>query len=389
VRIKYLSLCAVIVAGLALSLTGVNAASAAPAGPAASAAPPYHFSGIYLVARTEKACGFKTCQVSPLSLMIFSPSAGKYDLSANYGPNSTLGIALGGKSVWQPDISLSWTGGAWRGTGTWNVVSCENGSLAPAQITFVLHAPTAPPKGQTAGNVAGTKTDVSPPADCGYGKSVTSAQTVSSTTLQPPWWNGVCNKGANSSFYPGAEWRGLTACGPGDEITIPSTYVDQATGKTLPNPLAKDLEWQCAELAQRWLYMAFGIPNVLAPGGGQDIAVDYDQQQLKKYPGRYPLVYLTTKSPGLKPGDLSPGDIISYTGIKDDEAGHVAIVTSVSYGGRHPGYTVIEQNPPDITGTIPWEAGHPGVPGPYPLGNGRQYPVAGWLHFIPEVTGQA
>jgi hypothetical protein len=380
-----------IVAGMTLSLTGMKTASAVPANPAASA-PPYYFSGIYLVARTENACGFKTCLETPLSLMFLSPSAGKYDLSANYGPNSKIGMVLGGKSVWQPDISMSWTGKAWQGSGSWKVVYCDNNTLAPAKVTFVVHAPKSVPKGQVAYNITGTKTDVSSAGDCGYPKSSKSAQTVNSTTLQPSWWEGNCDNGHTSTALPsdngpftskpGPEWHGLISCVAVNPPEQGGEYGIQTGPLGAGPPYYGDEEWQCAELAQRWLYLAFGIPNVTVPNGGQDIAVNYYDQQLKMHPGVYPLVYLTPTSPGLKPGDLRPGDVISYKGnpgVKDQEAGHVAIVVSVTYGGLHPGYTVIEQNPSDITRTIPWEPGHPGVPGPYPLASGN-YQVAGWLY---------
>lgn len=381
-RIKYLSACGAIVVGMALSLTGVGSASAAPARPTASA-PPYHFSGIYLVARTQNACGAGTCQASPLSLMIFSPSAGKYDLSANYGPDSKIGQLLGGKSPWQPDISLSWTGKAWQGSGTWNVVYCDNGTLAPEKVTFVLHAPKAVPKGGVADDVTGTKTDVSKAGDCGYPKSTKSVQTVSSTSLRPSWWNGNCDNGNTSKAPPSdggpftstqrAEWRGLIACA--------GNAPESGEYGILTGPLTGDSEWQCAELAQRWLYMAFGLKNVAqgpsTVGGGNTIAITY-WNQIKGNPG-IPLKYLSLNSPGLKPGDLSPGDVISYG---SSPPGHVGIVTKVTSTN----YWIMEQNPGQINKVE--MTYRDGIPGGYPLGKGKSYPVAGWLHFTPEVITQ-
>jgi hypothetical protein len=378
-RIKYLSAAAAIAAGLSLAVFGTGTASAAPISPAAVTAP-YHFSGIYLAERTENSCGFKNCAVDPLSLMIFSPSPGKYDLSANYGPDSTLGVILGHQSVWQPDIPLTWTGKAWQGTGTWNVVYCANDTLVPTKVTFVLRAPGGTAKGQAASDVAGTKTDVTQAGECGYTKTVTSVQTLNSMTLQPSWWNGTCDNGDTSTAPPAdggpfvsakeAEWHGLVACAgaapESGEYAIPA------------GPLAGDEEWQCAELAQRWLYLAFGLENVAqgnsTVGGGSTVALTYWNERIKDDPG-IPLKYLTPGSPGLKPGDLSPGDVISYGGTPP---GHVAIVTKVT--STH--YWVIEQNPPQLD-KVEMSYSN-GVPGGYP-----GYTVAGWLHFTPEVTGQA
>lgn len=179
-----------------------------------------------------------------------------------------------------------------------------------------------------------------------------------------------------------AVWHGLPSCGPAEPLPGPSSYI--IPGPEGPkNPLAGAEEWQCTELADRWLYMAFGIPN--QGGDGAATVYDYWKYIEASPPFTYPLIYLTTHSPDLGQGDLSPGDVISYSGIPSDPDGHVAIVTSVTYGGTNPGYTVIEQNPSDITRTIPWEAGHPGVPGPYPLLHGSLQ-VAGWLHFTPTST---
>lgn len=381
-KIKYLSACTAVVAGMGLALAGAGTASAAPARPAATgaaAAAPYYFSGIYIVARTENSCGFKNCAVDPLSLMIFSPSPGKYDLSANYGPDSTLGVMLGHKSVWQPDIPLTWTGKAWQGSGTWDVAYCANDEIVPAKVTFALRAPGTTPKGQAASDITGTKTDVAPAGECGYAKPVTSVQTLSSTALEPSWWDGMCDNGDTSTAPPAdggpftstraAEWHGLIACS-GDAP-------ESGEYGILTGPLAGDEEWQCAELAQRWLYMAFGLENVAQGnsdvGGGSTVALTYWNDRIKGNPG-VPLEYLTPSSPGLKPGDLSPGDVISFGSTPP---GHVAIVTKVT--STH--YWVIEQNPARIN-QIELSYSN-GVPGGY-----GAYPVAGWLHLTPEVIAQ-
>ena len=64
----------------------------------------------------------------------------------------------------------------------------------------------------------------------------------------PSWWKGTCDVGRSSSSHKVASWEGLIACAPG------------VTGHLETGPLAPNVEWQCVELAERWLYQEYGLP---------------------------------------------------------------------------------------------------------------------------------
>ena len=147
-------------------------------------------------------------------------------------------------------------------------------------------------------------------------------------------------------------------------------------------PLASDEEWQCAELAQRYLYMFFGIKNLAQGssdvGGGITIASSYWKQRIKGNLG-IPLTFEQGSGP------FGPGDVISY-GSK--APGHVGIVTKVDPKTHM--YTIIEQNASEDkgTGTISMRytgSGNDIKPDGTPWG----YPVAGWLHVTPFVVRPA
>jgi CHAP domain len=293
-------------AAAALSLTGVGASSAL-----AASGPTYHLSGPYVAGRDVTTCtGFTSCAHTPLSFII--TSAG---LSAD-------GFATVG-NVWQPALPLSWKNGAWQASGTWNVSECANGTLVPTQVTFVLYETSL--QGNVADNFSGTLTMVQAKGECG---TASNAQEFLYTPVTPSWWSGSCDVNDVPGSYETAEWHGLIACDspPPNDTTI-------ATG-----PLTGDDEWQCAELAQRWLYMEFGIPNQAQgnpPGGGETIASSTGNYW--SYTMAYTGIPLTLESGS---GPLSPGDVISYS--DPSTGGHVGIVIRVTATT----YTIIEQNVP-------------------------------------------
>ena len=370
-RIRYLGTCVAIVA-IALSLTGAGAASAAAARPAAAPAKPWN--GVYLVGRTVTSCHFALgCNSTPLSFLIFSPSAGSYVLSVNYGYGSKAG------DFFQPALRLSWNGADWHAAGTWNVSTCGANKLVAANVTFDLTA--------LGGSITGTFTNDQPASECGLKSDETSVETLLPAAL-PPWWNGSLCDNTDTSTATAAEggpftstqgppaWHGLISCKGSvtdPEYVIPPT--DKATNPPAPEPLAGDEEWQCAELAQRWLYMAFGVPNVaqgLPPsGGGNSVAYKYYTQQLERYPGKYPLTYY---GPGSR-GPLGPGDVISYG---TTAPGHVGIVMSVD--PKTHTYTIIEENPANDTTTGTYTGSGDNIT---PSGVDG-YKMNGWLHFTPK-----
>ena len=264
-------------------------------------------------------------------------------------------------SAWQPPLTLSWKNRSWEASGTWKVTTCANGTLVPAHVKFVLYATSF--DGKNVANFSGTYSVDQPKSECGRSSDGTSEEFLY-TPVNPPWWHGTCDTGHVPGSHTGAEWHGLIACLPGSSYQIAS------------GPLQGDLEWQCAELAQRWLYEEFGIPNQFQgnpPGGGETIVPTYWN-------------YLTVTNPALgknepltiegdtalgqsASGPLGPGDVISYSAPKI--GGHVAIVTAVTATK----YTIIEQNVPgkDVTYTLPYTKG-------VPTGMFND-PVVGWLHI--------
>lgn len=113
--------------------------------------------------------------------------------------------------------------------------------------------------------------------------------------------------------------------------------------------------------------MTFGIPSVPqggpSVGGGNTIATTYwDYLKAHPLPGN-PLTFERGSGP------LSPGDVISYG---DRPPGHVGIVIAVNTHAKT--YTIIEQNPAGDTTTLGYNNG-------IPAGDGKAYPVVGWLHI--------
>ena len=341
--------CAAIL-GFGMILTWTGAARAATAPSAAKA--PYHLTGPWVVGRDVLSySGFGTVASTPIGFMFTS---GGSRISMNLGPGLT-------NSAWQPSLPLSWNGKDWQASGTWKVTTCANGTVVPANVKFVLYATSR--NGSNATEFSGTYSVDQPKSECGRSADATSEEFLY-TPFNPPWWSGTCDSGHVPGSSEQADWHGLIACLPGDTYPIAS------------GPLSGDLEWQCAELAQRWLYEEFGIPNRFQgnpPGGGETIVPTYwhyltvTNHALGKHE---PLTIEGDTALGQpRSGPLSPGDVISYSAPAI--GGHVAIVTAVTATT----YTIIEQNVPkkDVTYTLPYK-NH------VPTGMFND-PVVGWLHI--------
>jgi len=136
----------------------------------------------------------------------------------------------------------------------------------------------------------------------------------------PSWWSGDCNVSNHPGSYPlGASYRGVKACGPLGSA-VPVNFGVGAT----------QLEWQCAELSKRYLYLAYGIAPYSAHG--KDVVNNYSGTLLVK---------ISNGTIGKAP---QAGDVISYSG-PDPNFGHTSIVSSSSVDGNGNGsITVIEQN---------------------------------------------
>jgi surface antigen len=157
-----------------------------------------------------------------------------------------------------------------------------------------------------------------------------------SVIQNPGWWNGYECDLANysaitgiNSFGLGTSYDGLIACGP-------RPYIYQYGSAVNPGPLVRffdgahgQYEWQCVELAMRYLYLKYGISPY--QGNGKDVVNNYSGNILE-------VVWngTTGKAP-------QPGDVISFGA--SSQYGHVAIVVSSSVNSSGNGQIgIMEQN---------------------------------------------
>ena len=130
----------------------------------------------------------------------------------------------------------------------------------------------------------------------------------------PSWWNGVCDTGNDNDSFSAANWRGLDACYPDNKTTQDNdyTYVPPLDG-------VANGKWQCVELSERYLYLAYGLKAIAAQG---DTVVENYYSQ---YAGSSPLSISWTLSLGHVP---VTGDVVSI----DWSGGgiHTAVVTGSS-----------------------------------------------------------
>jgi len=150
---------------------------------------------------------------------------------------------------------------------------------------------------------------------------------------EPSWWEGEeCDyqnfldaTGYESSPL-GYTYEGLVACGPKPfETTDSRVYFFEGDS-------VGAREWQCVELARRYLYLKFGIEPYW--GHGKDVVKNYP----KDHPSGLEVIYNGT--PNKAP---QPGDVISFAGYT--RRGHVAIVTASDVNSSGDGYIeIIEQN---------------------------------------------
>ena len=151
----------------------------------------------------------------------------------------------------------------------------------------------------------------------------------------PPWWNNsdcdydryMSGSGGIGSFRLGSEYMGIAACGPrpiGDGA--PDVLVNFFPGSW------GEFDFECVELAMRYLYLAYGINPYEA--NGNTVVAHYDSS----YGGN--LVQVSNGTPGIAP---RPGDVLSYGGAST--FGHAALVSQSnvdSYGNGT--VTVVEEN---------------------------------------------
>ena len=139
----------------------------------------------------------------------------------------------------------------------------------------------------------------------------------------PSWWSGVCNVNNHPGSYRLATYDDLDACGPLRTARL-VRFFPGAWG---------EYEWQCVELAMRYLYLKHGIPPYQA--NGKDVVNNMPPQYIGN-----PFERIANGTPNKAP---RAGDIVSFGATTT--YGHVAVVTSANVNGNGNGsISIIEQN---------------------------------------------
>lgn len=171
----------------------------------------------------------------------------------------------------------------------------------------------------------------------------------------PSWWSGNCNVNNHSGSFPLATYDGLTACGPVGSAKLVQ-FFPGAVGQ---------YEWQCTELAKRYLYLKYGVNPYSA--NGKDVV------------NNMPSSYIGTTFERIFNGTAQKypmvGDVISFG--PGTTFGHVAVVMSSNVDSNGNGsINIIEQN---------WgQSGQRSLP----VNNwrvGGSLVVSNWLHEIEVV----
>ncbi|NUM48759.1 MAG: CHAP domain-containing protein, partial [Anaerolineales bacterium] len=207
-------------------------------------------------------------------------------------------------------------------------------------------------------NIEISNTDVEQPSSMVthlYGESypISGVNLTTATLPLPSWWSGNCNVNNHSGSYPlGASYDDLVACGPLKSAQLVQFFAG-AHG---------EYEWQCVELAMRYLYVKYDIDPY--PGNGKDVVNNMPQQYIGSTFER-----ITNGTPNHAPVS---GDVISFGATTT--YGHVAIVTSANVDNEGNGsIEILEQN---------WsQSGHRSLP----VANwrvGGSMSVVNWLHSI-------
>ena len=188
------------------------------------------------------------------------------------------------------------------------------------------------------------------PAIAGPPHSAASSAANTEASLPPParkpgWWAGTCDKKRTPGSKPGPIWHGLVSCGPGSI----------GAGVYETGPLSANVEWQCVELIERWLYLEFKLKQVVSvandstPDGtnGYEVVRHYAYAIAHAFkPGHYPLRKITpSQAQKAKDGGLlGPGDVVSYGNVFP---GHTNLVEKSTVGPKGNGeIRTLNQNLP-------------------------------------------
>ncbi len=177
----------------------------------------------------------------------------------------------------------------------------------------------------------------------------------------PPWWSGSCDVDNYPGAHPlGAAYRGVVVCGPrrnadgGVDRLV--RFYSGAWGEQ---------EWECIELAMRYMYLAYGVSPYSA--NGMDVYANYSTADGGG------LVKIANGTAGVPP---APGDVITFGPLTSSPLGHVGVVESVSIDTNGNGTVRILSQNDTVDGwrTLPIQSW--AVNGPS-QGLGA---VPGWLH---------
>jgi hypothetical protein len=205
-------------------------------------------------------------------------------------------------------------------------------------------------------------------AGCQLGATPASPVAATAVTVrQPAWWSGTCDyrhwnpaarargwHGAGAHML-GASYLGVPVCGPRPAIDGSPDVEWHRAGWGYP-------EWQCTELAFRFMAQLYGVRAYGAAGG--------TVVPLYRPADGGALVRFRNGTVGHPP---RPGDVISFTGrtIYD---GHAAVVTASRVDSRGNGYVTLMSQDDTANGwrTMQIRRWHVAALG--------SMPAWGWLH---------
>jgi hypothetical protein len=152
----------------------------------------------------------------------------------------------------------------------------------------------------------------------------------------PSWWSGSCDAKHWDAVAADDGWSGegahpLGASYLGVQVCGPRPAVDGAPDVQWTRSGWPGLEWECVELAMRFMAQVYGVRSYSA--NGNDVVADYSQSDGGG------LVKIQNGTTGEAP---EPGDVIS---LSDGGEGHVVVVASSdvdAYGNGS--ITVLSQN---------------------------------------------
>lgn len=164
------------------------------------------------------------------------------------------------------------------------------------------------------------------------------APAAAAAVAAPSWWDGDCDANHWNASAAGQGWQGVGANRMGASylgvpVCGPRPSVDGAPNVTWTKPGWGEYEWQCVELAMRFMAQVYGVSAYGANGNG--VVRNYTTASGGG------LVKIDNGTAGKAP---QPGDIISF----DDTSGgfgHVGVVSASAVDGNGNGtVTMLSQN---------------------------------------------